>query len=127
MARLTRSGRGRDGRLGSPAESPITELAPPLPGRGNASPQAVAGQPVSPASMGSSTHETSLAPASAPASLGAEDAAPSPDKYRGYLRSELIEDFRLACMSRSIDDREIVLQKQSRVFLQLSLALHVFL
>ena len=37
---------------------------------------------------------------------------------------ELIEDFRLACISRAIDDREIALQKQSRVFFQISGAGH---
>ena len=37
---------------------------------------------------------------------------------------ELVEDFRLACISRAIDDREIALQKQSRVFFQISGAGH---
>ena len=37
---------------------------------------------------------------------------------------ELIEDFRLACISRAIDDREISMQKQSRVFFQISGAGH---
>jgi 2-oxoisovalerate dehydrogenase E1 component len=46
------------------------------------------------------------------------------DVYRGAERAELIEDFRLACVSRSIDDREITLQKQSRVFFQISGAGH---
>jgi 2-oxoisovalerate dehydrogenase E1 component len=35
-----------------------------------------------------------------------------------------IEDFRLACISRAIDDREMALQKQSRVFFQISGAGH---
>ena len=34
--------------------------------------------------------------------------------------TELIDDFRLACVSRAIDDREISMQKQSRVFFQIS-------
>jgi 2-oxoisovalerate dehydrogenase E1 component len=55
----------------------------------------------------------------APAST---EAAPS--EYRGYERSQLIEDFRLACTSRALDDREIMLQKQSRVFFQISGAGH---
>src|SRR5579863_8631247 len=38
--------------------------------------------------------------------------------------SEAIEDFRLACVSRALDDREITLQKQSRVFFQISGAGH---
>ncbi|HUC37776.1 MAG TPA: dehydrogenase E1 component subunit alpha/beta [Acidimicrobiales bacterium] len=37
---------------------------------------------------------------------------------------ELLEDFRLACLSRALDDREILLQKQSRVFFQISGAGH---
>ena len=41
-----------------------------------------------------------------------------------FDRTELREDFRLACLSRAIDDREIVLQKQSRVFFQISGAGH---
>jgi 2-oxoisovalerate dehydrogenase E1 component len=38
-----------------------------------------------------------------------------------------VEDFRLACVSRALDDREIVLQKQSRVFFQISGAGHEIL
>jgi len=44
--------------------------------------------------------------------------------YRGVPVDELIEDFRLACVSRALDDREISLQKQSRVFFQISGAGH---
>jgi 2-oxoisovalerate dehydrogenase E1 component len=46
------------------------------------------------------------------------------DSYRGFARPELIEDYRLACVSRALDDREITLQKQSRVFFQISGAGH---
>jgi 2-oxoisovalerate dehydrogenase E1 component len=49
------------------------------------------------------------------------------DSYRGVPRSELVDDFRLACISRSIDDREITLQKQSRVYFQISGAGHEIL
>ena len=45
-------------------------------------------------------------------------------KHRGILVSELIDDFRMALMSRFLDDREIALQKQSRVFFQISGAGH---
>jgi 2-oxoisovalerate dehydrogenase E1 component len=45
-------------------------------------------------------------------------------QYRGFPTSELIEDLRLACVSRALDDREILLQKQSRVFFQISGAGH---
>ncbi|MGO9560998.1 MAG: thiamine pyrophosphate-dependent enzyme [Acidimicrobiales bacterium] len=51
----------------------------------------------------------------------------APDEYRGVARGELIDDFRLACISRALDDREITLQKQSRVFFQISGAGHEIL
>jgi len=51
----------------------------------------------------------------------------SAELYKGYPRDELLEDFRLACLSRAIDDREIMLQKQSRVFFQISGAGHEIL
>src|ERR1700737_3959629 len=44
--------------------------------------------------------------------------------HRGVPVGELIEDYRLACVSRFLDDREIALQKQSRVFFQISGAGH---
>ena len=46
---------------------------------------------------------------------------------RNLPREELIEDFRLSCLSRALDDREILLQKQSRVFFQISGAGHEIL
>lgn len=46
------------------------------------------------------------------------------DEDRGYPQEELRQDFLLACISRAIDDREIALQKQSRVFFQISGAGH---
>ena len=48
----------------------------------------------------------------------------APKKLRGVQADEAIEDFRLACMSRAIDDRELALQKQSKVFFQISGAGH---
>ena len=59
----------------------------------------------------------------------AEDQRPSrgprPEPtLRGVPHRELVEDFRLACVSRALDDREISLQKQSRVFFQISGAGH---
>ena len=48
----------------------------------------------------------------------------SPDTVHGFPVDELIDDFRLACVSRAIDDREINMQKQSRVFFQISGAGH---
>ena len=47
-----------------------------------------------------------------------------PATFRGHPVDELIADFRLACVSRAIDDREIGMQKQSRVFFQISGAGH---
>ena len=47
-----------------------------------------------------------------------------PDTFQGFAVSELVDDFRTACVSRAIDDREINMQKQSRVFFQISGAGH---
>src|SRR3954469_9328190 len=44
--------------------------------------------------------------------------------YRGFSNDELVSDYRLALVSRALDDREISLQKQSRVFFQISGAGH---
>jgi 2-oxoisovalerate dehydrogenase E1 component len=48
----------------------------------------------------------------------------SPKKHRGVSASEAIEDFKRACVSRAIDDREIALQRQSKAFFQISGAGH---
>ena len=53
-----------------------------------------------------------------------EDRIATGASYRGLPVDELIDDFRLACVSRALDDREISLQKQSRVFFQISGAGH---
>ncbi|HEX2576647.1 MAG TPA: dehydrogenase E1 component subunit alpha/beta [Aquihabitans sp.] len=62
--------------------------------------------------------EASERPATEPA------AAPPGERFRGYPVVELVDDFRLACVSRAIDDRQIAMQKQSRVFFQISGAGH---
>ncbi len=51
----------------------------------------------------------------------------SRDPLGTFPREELLEDFRIACLSRALDDREILLQKQSRVFFQISGAGHEIL
>jgi 2-oxoisovalerate dehydrogenase E1 component len=45
-------------------------------------------------------------------------------RYQGVDLPEAIDDFRLACVSRALDDREIALRQQSRVFFQISGAGH---
>jgi 2-oxoisovalerate dehydrogenase E1 component len=49
---------------------------------------------------------------------------PASPTLHGLSASEVVEDFRLAWVSRLLDDREIALQKQSRVFFQISGAGH---
>jgi 2-oxoisovalerate dehydrogenase E1 component len=49
---------------------------------------------------------------------------PPRELFRGVPVDEIREDFRLAWVSRYLDDREIALQKQSRVFFQISGAGH---
>jgi 2-oxoisovalerate dehydrogenase E1 component len=46
------------------------------------------------------------------------------ERHRGFLVQELIEDLLTAQVSRFLDDREIALQKQSRVYFQISGAGH---
>src|SRR5687767_1634159 len=50
--------------------------------------------------------------------------APQVKKHRGVSADEAIEDFRLSCMSRALDDREIALQRQSKIYFQISGAGH---
>ncbi|MCI0633116.1 MAG: dehydrogenase E1 component subunit alpha/beta [Actinobacteria bacterium] len=44
--------------------------------------------------------------------------------HNGVALDEAVTDFRLACISRAIDDREITLRQQSQVFFQISGAGH---
>ncbi|MDA8060821.1 MAG: dehydrogenase E1 component subunit alpha/beta [Actinomycetota bacterium] len=50
--------------------------------------------------------------------------SPAPTTFSGLPVAEVVEDFRSALVSRLLDDREIALQKQSRVFFQISGAGH---
>ena len=47
-----------------------------------------------------------------------------PLRYRGIDHSELVDDFRLACISRALDDRAITLQRQSRAYFEIAGAGH---
>ncbi|HZL65690.1 MAG TPA: thiamine pyrophosphate-dependent enzyme, partial [Candidatus Limnocylindrales bacterium] len=49
--------------------------------------------------------------------------APS-EKYAGLSRQHLIDFYRLMYMSRRIDDREILLKRQQKIFFQISGAGH---
>src|ERR1700751_1105849 len=46
------------------------------------------------------------------------------DKYQGLSRDQLIEIYRLMYLSRRIDDREILLKRQQKIFFQISGAGH---
>ena len=49
------------------------------------------------------------------------------DKYEGLTREQLIEIYRLMFLSRRIDDREILLKRQQKIFFQISGAGHAAL
>ncbi|MGD0944601.1 MAG: dehydrogenase E1 component subunit alpha/beta [Acidimicrobiales bacterium] len=85
--------------------------------------------------MAKSTRTASLAPPApageqrngadrvrAAATIGSPKGPPL--TYRGFDRTELIDDFRLACTSRALDNREITLQRQSRVYFEIAGAGH---
>ncbi len=63
---------------------------------------------------------------STPDVAGQTSAAAKPNRtsYLGISKSELLADYRLALVSRCLDDREIILQKQSRAFFHISGAGH---
>jgi 2-oxoisovalerate dehydrogenase E1 component len=56
--------------------------------------------------------------------LATREGSPPGESFRGLPVEEVRDDFRLAWVSRFLDDREIALQKQSRVFFQISGAGH---
>jgi len=56
--------------------------------------------------------------------MATEAAAPRADKYEGLTREELLAAFRNMLTSRRIDDKEIQLKRQNRIFFQISGAGH---
>ena len=58
-------------------------------------------------------------PAGSPSSLG-----PKVPRFRGLSLTEILSDYKLALLSRYLDDREITLQKQSKGFFHISGAGH---
>jgi 2-oxoisovalerate dehydrogenase E1 component len=56
--------------------------------------------------------------------MATEAAAPAAEKYFGLSKEDLLSAFRLAYTSRRIDDKEIQLKRQNRIFFQISGAGH---
>jgi 2-oxoisovalerate dehydrogenase E1 component len=48
----------------------------------------------------------------------------APDRYRGLSRESLVAAYRNMKMSRRLDDREVLLKRQNRIFFQISAAGH---
>jgi 2-oxoisovalerate dehydrogenase E1 component len=60
-----------------------------------------------------------------PRSAGVAERAPKANKtYEGLTRPQLIEAYRIMYMSRRVDDREILLKRQQKIFFQISGAGH---
>ena len=56
--------------------------------------------------------------------MASEPAGPRVDKYEGLTRDDLLRAFRNMVASRRIDDKEIQLKRQNRIFFQISGAGH---
>ncbi len=56
--------------------------------------------------------------------MASEAAVPRVDKYEGLTRDDLLRAFRNMVTSRRIDDKEIQLKRQNRIFFQISGAGH---
>ncbi|HEY6348534.1 MAG TPA: thiamine pyrophosphate-dependent enzyme [Candidatus Angelobacter sp.] len=54
----------------------------------------------------------------------AEVPAKTEKSYEGLTREQLVEIYRLMCLSRRLDDREIVLKRQQKIYFQISGAGH---
>ena len=62
---------------------------------------------------------------SAPSKTAAVEDRPRADKtYQGLTRKRMVEIYRLMFLSRRIDDREILLKRQQKIFFQVSGAGH---
>ena len=62
---------------------------------------------------------------SAPAKTAAVEERPKAEKtYQGLTRKQMVEIYRLMFLSRRIDDREILLKRQQKIFFQISGAGH---
>ena len=56
-----------------------------------------------------------------PKAAGVANGATKPAKtYEGLTRQQLIEAYRLMYTSRRVDDREIMLKRQQKIFFQIS-------
>jgi 2-oxoisovalerate dehydrogenase E1 component len=92
--------------------------------KGAATASASAGKKTKAHPAGSEASVTSNGSRSATSHDRSDKASHDRSGVGAYAPDELRHDLLLACISRAIDDREIALQKQSRVFFQISGAGH---
>src|ERR1700733_12719159 len=59
-----------------------------------------------------------------PAGLAEEKTASTDQSYEGLSREQLVEAYRIMYTSRRVDDREILLKRQQKIFFQISGAGH---